>query len=910
MTDDSMRAAVDYFSDSFLAPDDGWIDVHEDRFSYWPGRVAQHFLVTEAEPGVYQWQMYMPLVSQVRDPNLASWLCLRLNRFAAGWSFAFDRDSATLTALAAVSAPITFDRFLLRFATAVTHAGWFCELILDDLAEAVGGVAILSSPSWQAEPRKVPDASMYLPTAYRERPEWIRDLVAEDFPPMEETGTYFYSRMRQVGLPIARAVATPFLIDSGNEVSIEIPPGEGLNNAAALKASFDNHPLLGTAWRVDVAAPWVPQTGWAEMASLSTLMLFEGQATNLTGAWTVVDGQLSFRTWVTSHELRRNEALASFDGQGAHVLWGPASPSLEALQALEESAPAARGRVQRPSEEQLAELEQSVLAGVHAGGRLLEEVWPPATDGADRRHLWWPEVDVMLVLGWFNPMGPTVHSVERRRNPSTGKTHILTIMRHPMHPRIVDHGEWSQSSQVLQAVADELCQGSLPTFVELRATGEDGERLMGRVGDGWTRLLQEQASESFAAAAHQIWACLGEPWAYAGDPLRGDYLAERDRRGEPGDRATFEEWWALASDPLNVWANYRQLRRAWDGSLNFQATHGNTSRGLFDIGPFLLTYDTDGSLHPSLHVTHYDSGAAPSASFTWRSPELVTVRDASGVRNAWGDVLTVALETPELFRIGDGVLDLNVQGLPLPAVLRHLKFSSRESKQDDWDDWEDRDGWIGSDLDSLLEDGYRVGRWRVSAGPQPVRVITNGRTSVAVAWRWDEEILEPIWEEQLFLWRYSNDAPIGFEGAGSVGWIAPGVVLEHVAGDWNPGIRVQADVDDPVPEIGAKILDGNWAVPVLRSTVGLHGVASEKMETLYGLGREGGHARLLGEPEFSTAVIDWLVAREPRLTRVIQALTDPSSMRGREAREVLEAMERDPRVTWYDVDDALRGPLS
>lgn len=275
------------FREHFLWPDDEWLELKGEGFSYWPARTAQRFRSRSSSIcHAKRWEWAMPLVAGVTKTDLAAWLCVRLNEYSCGWSFYFDRDEATVVAIASVW--VFGDRDLIRFGQGARVAGWFCEAILDQLAAATGGVPLVSFPSSQQAPREMPDTAGYIATAMRERPEWVVDWTGFRFPTVET-----------LVLEIEENVEPDGVLQVLDDDRLHLwRSREGCD--FQMIAGFGSHPVLGAAWRTDLIVPLADQLMHPAAVEAATRFMF---GCDLTGAWVSTEYGLVFRSWATSAEL-------------------------------------------------------------------------------------------------------------------------------------------------------------------------------------------------------------------------------------------------------------------------------------------------------------------------------------------------------------------------------------------------------------------------------------------------------------------------------------------------------------------------------------------------------------------------------------------------------------------------------
>jgi hypothetical protein len=99
---------------------------------------------------------------------------------------------------------------------------------------------------------------------------------------------------------------------------------------------------------------------------------------------------------------------------------------------------------------------------------------------------------------------------------------------------------------------------------------------------------------------------------------------------------------------------------------------------------------------------------------------------------------------------------------------------------EDWDE-RDIDGWL--EIDDRLED-RSYGRWAV-VGDKLITAVRGGRAGrTCSVTMWDEDVpvlLRPVAESTWF--SESGGAPISWDGANEIGWLAPGILAEKQSGD-------------------------------------------------------------------------------------------------------------------------------
>ena len=137
----------------FLWADEDWLEVDQATATYWQARLAQTTTVDVLPDGRTKWRIRTRIVEQVPDGTDAHQLCMALNRYAAGWSFAYDAEEHTIDAIAAICALPQWDTFFLRLSEKAKLSAWMSDVLADRIYDAVGCVAAFSHPQAQSDIR-------------------------------------------------------------------------------------------------------------------------------------------------------------------------------------------------------------------------------------------------------------------------------------------------------------------------------------------------------------------------------------------------------------------------------------------------------------------------------------------------------------------------------------------------------------------------------------------------------------------------------------------------------------------------------------------------------------------------------------------------------------------------------------
>ena len=564
------------YLDRYMGTDSDWLELHGNSATYWQARLPQSTTVSLLPDGRAKWRVRTTIVEQISDPVGAQELCLALNWYAIGWSFAYDAERRTFDALTAICARPEWDTFLLRLAEKSKLSAWMADVIAERLGVAVGGVPAFSHPQRQAALRDVFDPNYSYAEAVRRRPEWLMDPTWYPYTPIEDAASYI-GKMIGVSESDIEVGDTEFRfpVDTRNP-----------QDPVWLMAGLSPNRLMGESFHSALALGGAPSAKAPAEVSAMTWGLFNDPQAALLGGWSYHDDDLKFFQWNTMSEVRQQERLDSWDGRGVGDLWGFTSTLIDPLNAL------TRVGLTRCQESELAAGLQAKAAHVMAA--ITEQARPAVEIGlnrpagefrSDARLLWLERSRIIAIAVWFNPREPMVTSLEVCT--LTDKTEFLICFkRHPLKPRYCIFGKISD--EAVRAFIPSDLPNALALFSNPEATPEEVPPSLRR------RVLDVAAAsgQDLVAEAGWIAETMGHPWELE---TRGSVVAAAVRNAamelaanDPESEDPFAKWWREVSRYGNVMLNFNCLPNAWDGAINSQRAYGGLDA--FDIGPLVITY--------------------------------------------------------------------------------------------------------------------------------------------------------------------------------------------------------------------------------------------------------------------------------------------------------------------------------
>lgn len=177
---------------------------------------------------------------------------------------------------------------------------------------------------------------------------------------------------------------------------------------------------------------------------------------------------------------------------------------------------------------------------------------------------------LIAAFGIFNPVGPSVGSIEIAINYGSGRAMLLERLRHPFVPAIrlyalLDREGFEDLPRFVEAMVSKLEWGSVDWF-EVVDRGEE-------VGDALRRGLRNLATATEAdVAVEASWlrSSLESPWVRLTKERPPEWTLPRG--------ASAVEWWIEAvTKPENIDTHVAYLRSAWEGAKAFIREDGQVA---------------------------------------------------------------------------------------------------------------------------------------------------------------------------------------------------------------------------------------------------------------------------------------------------------------------------------------------
>lgn len=580
----------------FLGPED-WAVTTPNGFWWIPWRLRHEIeiieLSTTGTDPVLICRSTFTLVEQVEDLAQALAICNYLNSRPLGAVAWFDAESAQI-----------------RFTSSVqlSAARWFDAIVFVSVVQRLVGLAEALAPrlaGWAGGARAPSTAHPTL--GYRTSPDRFLD----------ETSLSFYVPEAGTGIWWSRSELTEFrhalrciLTDNGQRRAAAAIDVSSFDTSATTVDNLRQH--IDIDRRDGPARLWIKPSEHHEIGCgvevlLQTRVTFAGErdpsarpdssvyalsaadALNAVsiehgrhplsiGAWSVWRGQLSYSMFLPPEVIRIVQSHA--EGCAGTVMAVMAMDVVSRSSDLPTADQLAQERYQQvfgPSEIADEYLWDGVEmnAGVFSMYVDGDAVFAKVTEGVPVNELLDPiELDddawmmqhneVIARMGIFNPMGPSVGTIEIAINYATQQALLLERTRHPSSPSlhlwaVLDRDGFDRRAVFVEQMLPRLRWGTFDWF-DVRTDDETITAAIRRGLIGFAASRQIDVNHE----AMLILENLDDPWSR---------VSTRTTRHTLSPDADVEAFWIPAiTDPRNLNAHYAMLRSAWEGALVYATT--------------------------------------------------------------------------------------------------------------------------------------------------------------------------------------------------------------------------------------------------------------------------------------------------------------------------------------------------
>jgi hypothetical protein len=574
--------------------DEEWVVSNEDGFSHWWHRLEQVITRSVNAQGLEDWAATTFVIREVSIADAALRACHDLNQRSAGWAYIFDAEERAIQAVTKYAGMPDWDQPRAQWITSALVSYWHAETVADGLATLVGGQVDVSGPRGVDSPRGVADSLLTYVQSTRARPEWVFNPTVASLPNMVDLSAtvteWIGSDVRDSDSSTERL---RLICSDSRQIAEWIAAGTDpaywrVSARYEVSAELIFREPFGQGFVARIRMPLAPNREETPAATANRLNGMVAAESTVNGAYIVTESNLWYEVFVPAFTLR-NMQVGRSHPDGLSLLSGIISRLPHALAYADE---AGIGGPDVPEARPIARQAVDLLEAFNKPAReALAGVPSPAPDRADRRYLWVQDPIDLCHFGIFNPMGPTLNTLQLAPL-ADGRHALLFLMRHPFASAYKPLGYAATVNElralITGAVPSEL--GSLPDFVWFVADEDLHEATVSAMRDVLAATSQNDANADSDLAwdaltlrhfAGRAWDRLNSPNEVP-QPGRPYVGAEGyEYQAPPGVARDFEDWFYAVTDMDNVVGTLLAFPSAWDGAIGFQEEHGNLAS--FDL---------------------------------------------------------------------------------------------------------------------------------------------------------------------------------------------------------------------------------------------------------------------------------------------------------------------------------------
>lgn len=598
------QTALEHLITNLLQADKEWLVQNApNNYSYWQNTLEAHLSAEANEDGSIKLRAESIVVKDIEDRELAERVCASLNYLAPSWSFAYDYEEQTIKALSSLNlfihksgeAPtrnvVEPEPFQNAWLTIFANTIWAQNTLSADLAEqisqAINGKPAFSKPAHQPNFRETPDTFNHIPNALRQRPEWVMDIR-----PYTQWPSF---------ADIAEQVALIGNEEMFNGTEWEVAES---SDESALLSNTDDSGLVGTlglshaqdfrygeTFSIVHPVNRPPVFSDFELGNKANLQMFESGTTTQFGNWRFSNGSFAFSQNIPAAFIRTIESSA---GAAALANYSPvffarlAKFTLD-LEDLLSDLQRGKPRPQKSDNpEGIQEQAHAFIQSIQETSTEARNHFSSSYDDAtsDPRILRGESLYNFFTIGIFNPIGPTIHSLEAFAGGGSDLI-LVDVMRHSLYPAYLPIAQFSPSSPDLITLFESSIDRMFNHIPEYIYMDDCPEQIRPALDDLIKEKLLKLAHEQNVDVAGKLARLIElnqSPWQRVDHDLEPIPDATKS-----ATKDQVEELFAFITAPENIILFWNHIPDAWDGSLNSASRTGfidDTS-----VGPLVWTYN-------------------------------------------------------------------------------------------------------------------------------------------------------------------------------------------------------------------------------------------------------------------------------------------------------------------------------
>ena len=597
------QVALEHLITNMLNADEDWLVQHNPtNYSYWQNTLETQLSAAANEDGSIKLRAATIIATNIDDAKIAERVCASLNYLACSWTFAYDYDEKAIKALSSLNlyihnsneAPtrgvVEPQPFQNAWFTIFTNIIWaqnaMSAELAQEIAKATNGIPAYSKPINQTDLRTQPDVFNHIPDVLRQRPEWVLDTRPYTQWPAFETIA------DQTALMANEELVRPYewLVEESTKNSALLSNKSETGYVGSLGIRRFQDFRYGESFSSVHFIARPNKFSDFELLNRANLFMHESAETTQFGTWRFTEETFTFNQSIPAAFIRCIESSA-----GAIVLsdYNPVFFSRlnrftlnidDCLRSIQNSEPVDQSA---DNAGDIADLVIGFMKTLEAPANDLLIMFSNRYEQATSNPLILRGECLynFLTICVFNPIGPTIHSLEAY-GAAGNNLIVVDAMRHPLYPAYLPIGIFHPTSQAILDMFESSIDrmfNHIPDYLYMDSCPNDiRPAIDGLIKTKLLNLAHEQ-NINVQASLTRLKALNQSPWQRVDHDL--EPLPEATY---PATNEQVEELFNYITSPENTVLFWNHIPDAWDGSLNNAS--GNGFIDATDVGPLSWTY--------------------------------------------------------------------------------------------------------------------------------------------------------------------------------------------------------------------------------------------------------------------------------------------------------------------------------
>lgn len=600
------QTALEHLITNMLKADEDWlVQTTPTNYSYWQNTLETQLSGESNDDGSIKLRAATVIATNIHDTKLGERVCAALNYLACSWAFAYDYKEQTIKALSSLNLSIHTTNepptrgvvepqpFQDAWFTIFTNIIWAQNAMSAELAEEIAnqakGIPALTKPANQEAPRTEPDVFNHIPDVLRQRPEWVLDVR-----PYTQWPT-FETIAEQTVVMANEELVRPFewiIEESTTSNALISNKGEtGYVGSLGIRRFQDFRYSESFASVHFIARP--DKFSDFELLNRANLFMHESAETTQFGTWRFTEETFTYNQTIPAAFIRCVESSA-----GAIVLsnFNPVFFSRlnrfalnidDCLRSIQNSEPVDQTT---DNADDIPDLVNGFMKTLEApANNLLSNSSDDYEDATpDPLILRGECLYNFFTICVFNPIGPTIHSLE---GYGTDEDDLIVVdtMRHPLYPAYMPLGQFDPSSPEMMNMFESSIDrmfNHIPDYLYMDGCPEQIRSTLDELIKEKLLKLAHEQNLYVSAKLSRLKELNQYPWQRVDHDLEPIPEATSQATKEQVD-----ELFDYITSPENTILFWNHIPDAWDGSLNNASSNAYIDNT--NLGPLVWTYNRE-----------------------------------------------------------------------------------------------------------------------------------------------------------------------------------------------------------------------------------------------------------------------------------------------------------------------------